>query len=91
MKRSRPSGTLLLDGQGQMLAMGDRAVLVYIDRLYLYGLTTERQDPYEAQLDREVLITDMDDTGNVAIQFEDGSGVKLEYWIEPRWLRRQPL
>lgn len=91
MKHSRPSSTLLLDGQGQMLAVGDRAVLVYIDRLYLYGLTVERQDPYEAQLDREVRITEMDDAGNVAIQFEDPSGAKLEYWIEPRWLRRQPL
>lgn len=91
MKRVRTPSTPLLDGQGQMLAVGDQATLVYIDRLYLYGLTVERQDAYEAQLDREVQVSDFDDAGAVAIEFDDSSGVRHEFWIEPRWLRRKPI
>ena len=90
MNRPSLAGTLF-DGAGQMLSLGDRATLIYIDRLYLYGLPVERQDPYEAQLDKLVTITDVDDTGEVAIRFEDAAGVAQTYWIEPRWLRRLPI
>lgn len=90
MKRGSLAGTLL-DGAGQMLSVGDRATLAYVDRLYLYGLPVERQDAYEAQLDKLVTITDVDDTGAVAIRFQDAAGAAQTYWIEPRWLRRLPL
>lgn len=89
---TRPSlGGTLYDGAGQMLSVGDRCTLAYIDRLYLYGLPVERQDPYEAQLDQPVTLTDVDDTGEVAIRFQDAAGVSQTYWIQPRWLRRLPI
>lgn len=90
MARPSLAGTLL-DGAGQMLSRGDRATLVYIDRLYLYGLPVERQDVYEAQLDKTVTVSDMDDTGEVAIHFQDAAGAPQTFWIQPRWLRRLPL
>jgi len=89
MKRLRPDH--LPDALGQMIRVGDRATLVYIDRLYLYALPTERQDLYEARLDQVVTVSDMDDCGSIAIAFQDESGTRQEFWIEPRWLRRLPL
>lgn len=90
MARPSLAGTPL-DGAGQMLSTGDRATLAYIDRLYLYGLPVERQDPYEAQLDKTVTVVEMDDCGQVAVRFVDATGAAQEYWIEPRWLRRLPI
>jgi len=90
VKRPSLAGTLL-DGAGQMLSLGDRATLAYIDRLYLYGLPVERQDVYEAQLDKTVTVSDVDDTGEVAIRFQDAAGAAHTFWIQPRWLRRLPI
>ncbi len=91
MRQSGSLGGTPLDGAGQMLSVGDRATLVYVDRLYLYGLPVERQDPYEAQLDKIVTVTEFDDCGQIAIRFEDVAGIAQVYWIEPRWLRRLPI
>ncbi len=91
MKYPRVQADHLLDAVGQMLQVGDKATLVYVDRLYLYGLPTERQDLYEAQLDRTVTISDRDDCGNVAIAVTDAAGARQQFWIEPRWLRRLPI
>ena len=90
MKRSAIEADHLLDGLGQMLCVGDRATLAYIDRLFLYTLPTERQPVYEAQQGKIVTITDLDDCGTVAISFEDG-GLRQEFWIEARWLHRLPI
>ena len=91
MKRSGIHADHLIDALGQMICVGDRATLAYIDRLFLYSLPTDRQDSYEAQLDKIVTISDLDDCGTVAIAFQDASGVRQEYWIEPGWLRRLPI
>jgi len=91
MRQAGSLGGTPLDVAGQMLSVGDRATLIYVDRLYLYGLPVERQDPFEAQLDKIVTITEMDDCGDVAIRFEDAGGTVQVYWIEPRWLRRLPI
>jgi hypothetical protein len=91
MRQPGGLGGTPLDGAGQMLSVGDRATLGYVDRLYLYELPVERQDPYEAQLDKIVTITEVDDCGDVAIRFEDSAGIVQVYWIEPRWLRRLPI
>jgi hypothetical protein len=87
--RGRPQDSFVPDALGQGLQPGDRAVLIYVDRLYLYSLTVERQDVYEAQLDKPVRIADFDDCGEVAIAFEDATGAEQLFWVEPRWLRRQ--
>ena len=91
MKRSGIHADHLIDASGQMICVGDRATLAYIDRLFLYGLPTDRQDPYEAQLGKIVTIADLDDCGTVAIAFQDESGVKQQFWIEPGWLKRLPI
>ena len=91
MKRSGIHADHLIDALGQMICVGDRATLVYIDRLFLYSLPTDRQDSYEAQLDKIVTISDLDDCGTVAIAFQDEAGVRQEFWIEPRWLHRLPI
>jgi len=91
MKRSGIHADHLIDAIGQMICVGDRATLIHIDRLFLYGLPTDRQDSYEAQLDKIVIISDLDDCGTVAIAFQDESGVRQEYWVEPGWLRRLPI
>ena len=91
MKRSGIHADHLIDALGQMLCVGDRATLAHIDRLFLYGLPIEKQDIYEAQLDKVVTISDLDDCGTVAIAFQDESGLRHEFWIEPGWLRRLPI
>jgi hypothetical protein len=91
MKRAVPRSDHLLDALGQMLQVGDRATLVYIDRLYLYGLPVEQQAIYETHLDQLVTLRDFDDCGTVAIAFKDASGTTQEFWIEPRWLKRLPI
>jgi hypothetical protein len=91
MKRPTVPAGPLLDALGQMIQVGDRATLIYIDRLYLYGLPVERQDVYEAHLDKLVTVSDLDDCGTVAIRFEDESAVTQQFWVESRWLRRQPI
>ena len=88
--RSRAQDAFIADGAGQGLSRGDLAVLAYVDRLYLYRLTVERQDIFEAQQDQPGRIVDVDDCGQVAIAFDAG-GAEHVFWVEPRWLRRQPL
>jgi hypothetical protein len=89
--RSRPQDGFVADRLGQGLQLGDQAVLCYVDRLFLYGLTVEHQEIYEAQLEKPVRIADFDDCGQVAIAFADAAGAEQLFWVEPRWLRRQAL
>jgi len=91
VKRSGTHADHLIDALGQMLCVGDRATLAHIDRLFLYGLPVEKQDVYEAQLDKVVTISDLDDCGTVAIAFQDESGLRQQFWIEPGWLHRLPI
>jgi len=90
MKQPRIQADHLYDAAGQMIRAGDRATLNYIDRLYLYGLPSEKQDVYEAWLGKIVTVSDVDDCGAVAIAFHDESG-RQEFWIEPGWLQRMPI
>ncbi|MDE0853689.1 MAG: hypothetical protein OSA97_04635 [Nevskia sp.] len=91
MKRSGRHADHLLDALGQMLCVGDRATLAYVDRLFLYRLPVERQAVYEEQLGKTVTITDLDDCGTVAISFDDAGGRRQVFWVEPLWLNRLPI